>query len=735
MLWWLTQHLATTALLCALVWLTCRLARPGPAIKNLLWLVVLLKLLTPPLFSWSLPDYFAEAAPTTPAPAPPPTYVFPPLHTPTFAVPPDKQGSYASKDPTSDDPPLKKPEARNDSEAHEADAGITGEQPPSQPAFAHVVPAQHASLSIPWVTLVVCTWIVLALAMLVVQVRRIARFQRQAQSSEPAPRWLVRMVRELAAKLDVAAPGVRIVEGLGSPAIWSLGRPELLWPVGLLVRLDGDKCRGIVVHELAHLRRRDHWVARLLLFAECVWWWNPLFWLIRRELRHSAEWACDAWVVWALPEQRRAYAETLIEVSRVTTPVTLPAPALGIGGARQAFQRRLTMIMCERIPCRVSRWAFIVIGLAALAVLPGWAQAQTREIQDTVDARLRAEFLKQSLTALEEQKKKLEAEIEVLKKHIDALKEQGAAIDGAEGRIKELQSVIADYRDRLAVVQQERERVLKPQPTSSGRAIDDLLVAKWVDATVSDKRAWGPEQATGAPDCGEAAGDNQRAWASKTEDEQDEWLRVSYDKPVRPMAILVYENYNPGALYKVSVFTSTGGQSLESEIWKGKDPTPPGSGWGVSIIPVKWDQPINAVQLYLHSPQVKGWNEIDAVGLLDAEGKIHWASRAEASSSYADRESSAEGLARYLSGRTVVGDRFTAARRAQDDQRLDRLEKDVKELKDMLQKLMGGSEASGGSKPLGTRVDTDAEIRRLLKENQEVQQRLKDLEQRSRKPQ
>ena len=86
---------------------------------------------------------------------------------------------------------------------------------------------------------------------------------------------------------------------------------------------------------LAHLRRRDHLVARPELVAGCVWWWSPLFWYARRQLRESAELASDAWAVWAMPDERRAYAEALVEVSLLVSHVRAPVPVLGVvTGAR-----------------------------------------------------------------------------------------------------------------------------------------------------------------------------------------------------------------------------------------------------------------------------------------------------------------------------------------------------------------------------------------------------------------
>jgi hypothetical protein len=146
-------------------------------------------------------------------------------------------------------------------------------------------------------------------------------------------------------------------------------------------------------------------------------------------------------------------------------------------------------------------------------------------------------------------------------------------------------------------------------------------------------RQWGPEQATGAPDTWPNSGDLTTAWASATPDGQREWLELTYKTAVRPAAVLVYETYNPGAVDRV---TGYDGKGTEVELWSGADPTPAGSEKGISVIPVHPDFDLTKIRIYLDSPKVPGWNEIDAVGLLDATGTTHWADGATASSTYAD---------------------------------------------------------------------------------------------------
>lgn len=147
-------------------------------------------------------------------------------------------------------------------------------------------------------------------------------------------------------------------------------------------------------------------------------------------------------------------------------------------------------------------------------------------------------------------------------------------------------------------------------------------------------RGWGPEQASGPPNTPQA-GDITTAWASSSPDGQPEWLLLDYAKPVVPKAVLVYETYNPEALNKVSAFKPDGS---EVEVWSGKDPTPPAKKKGIAAIPVKVEYKVKRVKIYLDSPAVQGWNEIDAVGLRDATGKTQWATKVQASSTFAQRQ-------------------------------------------------------------------------------------------------
>lgn len=142
--------------------------------------------------------------------------------------------------------------------------------------------------------------------------------------------------------------------------------------------------------------------------------------------------------------------------------------------------------------------------------------------------------------------------------------------------------------------------------------------------------AWGPGQAAGPPDT-PRAGDFPTAWAPATRNGSPEWLLLTYDKPLKVRAVEVYESLNPGALRRIALVTDSG---AEITAWSGVDPTPPAAASGVSHVTITEPSLPTVRKIKLDLGTIPGWNEIDAVGVIDDAGQTHWATTAEASSFY-----------------------------------------------------------------------------------------------------
>lgn len=158
------------------------------------------------------------------------------------------------------------------------------------------------------------------------------------------------------------------------------------------------------------------------------------------------------------------------------------------------------------------------------------------------------------------------------------------------------------------------------------------------------KRDWGPEQAVGEPNT-QPGCDGSTAWASLSPDGQEEWLMLAYDEPILPTALKIYQSLNPGAITRICGIASTG---TESTLWKQTDSSLESSKHNCWELPIQTQAKINRIKLILDSQNHPGFNEIDAVGLVDAQGTTVWASDAEASSSYTEEIQSDSGEKDYV---------------------------------------------------------------------------------------
>ena len=195
------------------------------------------------------------------------------------------------------------------------------------------------------------------------ELARARTVERLVADSQPASPALERHVRAVAATLGLSAPRVRVSSAIASPFLWSLRRPVMVLPAG-----EGLPPAPVVAHELAHLARRDHWTAWLELVVTGFHFWNPLFWLARRGLHRAAELDCDRVAVERFPTERRAFATVLVDlVERAGSVLLVPRAVQAIGQDARELEERLHGIL--RGDATAGRLPRVAWPLAALLLL------------------------------------------------------------------------------------------------------------------------------------------------------------------------------------------------------------------------------------------------------------------------------------------------------------------------------------------------------------------------------
>ena len=208
-------------------------------------------------------------------------------------------------------------------------------------------------------------WLIGSVVWLTVVVVRVKRFYREVRRPWPVDAGLQRQADVLARRFGLRrAPVVRLVDATVPPMLWAVtGPPVILLPRPLLARLSPDQRNTLLAHELAHYSRRDHWVRWLEVLVLCVYWWNPVAWLARRELQRAEEQCCDAWVLWALPNDGCAYARAILETVDFLDTDRRLAPALATGlGPTGLLERRFEMILHARPMRRLTTNVNLALG-------------------------------------------------------------------------------------------------------------------------------------------------------------------------------------------------------------------------------------------------------------------------------------------------------------------------------------------------------------------------------------
>jgi bla regulator protein BlaR1 len=203
--------------------------------------------------------------------------------------------------------------------------------------------------------------------------RRWIRFQQLLEHASPAPVEWQKLSERVAHELCLkSGPAILTVPGRLPPFVISGRRgARMVLPAELVDQLNPSQRRALLLHEMVHLKRGDHFVRLFELLVRVAFWWLPIVGSIGRQLRACEEACCDAAVVERLPEARRDYARLLLDVLDFADPLPehrLPqATAMSVA---QGLEQRLTAILGSRPPAR-RRWpAAAVTVMAALALFP-----------------------------------------------------------------------------------------------------------------------------------------------------------------------------------------------------------------------------------------------------------------------------------------------------------------------------------------------------------------------------
>ncbi len=218
-------------------------------------------------------------------------------------------------------------------------------------------------------------WLLLGVAWLagtlVVAVRALVAYRGAlalARGAAAAPAEARALLARLAAGVRVRAPRLVIGDAATGPYVVGVLRPVIVVPPALLD--EPALLRPALLHELAHVRRRDALGRFIQVLARAVFWFLPVVRLASKRLELAREAACDAWALEAGGISRPAYARLLVRMAQLRTEA---APALA---APRTLDARVRAVLGPPASPRLG-WLHRAALLAWVGVALGGARTAT----------------------------------------------------------------------------------------------------------------------------------------------------------------------------------------------------------------------------------------------------------------------------------------------------------------------------------------------------------------------
>jgi hypothetical protein len=251
---------------------------------------------------------------------------------------------------------------------------------------------------------------VVALARLALGTLRMWRITREAECLTDY-HWSA-LTNRLRGQLDLREHiSLYVSDEVAMPVTWGVLRPVIVLPADAN-DWASEWRRIVLLHELAHIKRRDCLTQMLANLACALYWFNPLVWFAAKRLRVERELACDDCVL-EVGTRASDYASYLVEIAKSFDAVEAATP-VAVGMACSQLESRVRAILDPTTNRRkLSRRSLMLIATLAvslmlpLAALNPYSQAATATALQPP----------QQQSEVEKQRREVEKHIREIEKH------------------------------------------------------------------------------------------------------------------------------------------------------------------------------------------------------------------------------------------------------------------------------------------------------------------------------
>ena len=157
---------------------------------------------------------------------------------------------------------------------------------------------------------------------------------------------------------------------INSPSLIGIWKIRIIIPNNL-TNLSKEELQHIFLHELCHFKSKDTWVDSMLVFLQCIHWFNPIIWYLFKQMRNDMEMACDERVLSVLNEKdHNKYGLTMLTVLEKVNYNKKFALGLNMADDKKTIKKRVELIKNSKHFLKKKK-ILTITGLICLLVMGG----------------------------------------------------------------------------------------------------------------------------------------------------------------------------------------------------------------------------------------------------------------------------------------------------------------------------------------------------------------------------
>ncbi len=172
-----------------------------------------------------------------------------------------------------------------------------------------------------------------------------------------------------------SALGIKVYSStlVASPMVVGFWSPQIILPKSILEELRHEQLDAVLLHEKAHIQRRDNWFSLFQELLVIIFWWSPILRFLNRKIHVEREIACDLRAVSQMQDSKQ-YAQSLVDCAKLMVDERRNVLAMSLFSKKKELNYRVGEVLKSKAKKIPNIGLIVVICLAFSATALGAAQ-------------------------------------------------------------------------------------------------------------------------------------------------------------------------------------------------------------------------------------------------------------------------------------------------------------------------------------------------------------------------